>query len=192
MLSVHLLLLPRDRDLTLEHPLITLSNNPAFLANIKARIEKLKLLAARELRRKYGLSSASDAPYQQALEDMMSRPDPPFPEEREVLLPKGRDWSREIISGVHTHPSMNHLHIHVFSRDMHSSWLKKKNHYLSFNTSFLVGLDEFPLEEDSPRYHAGDWLSWDMVCWRCGKNFKNKFKALQEHLDEEFEFWKEE
>ncbi|KAL1606344.1 aprataxin-like protein [Paraconiothyrium brasiliense] len=190
--SVHLLLLPRDPKLTLEHPLVTLSNNPDFLAKIKSRIERLKLLAARELRRKYGLSSASDAPYQLALEEMMSGPDPPPSDERDSLLPPGRDWSREIISGVHTHPSMNHLHIHVLSRDMHSPWLKKKNHYLSFNTTFLVGLDEFPLEEGSPRFHPGDWTSWDMVCWRCRENFRNKFKALQEHLDEEFEAWRKE
>ncbi|KAL5381131.1 hypothetical protein DPSP01_007386 [Paraphaeosphaeria sporulosa] len=190
--SVHLLLLPRDPSLTLEHPLVTLSNNPAFLAKLKPRVERLKLLAARELRRKYGLSSASDAPYQRALEDLMSSPDPPSPEERDSLLPQGRDWSREIMSGVHTHPSMNHLHIHVLSRDMHSPWLKKKNHYLSFNSSFLVGLDEFPLKDGSPRFHPGDWLSWDMKCWRCEKNFRNKFRALQEHLDEEFEEWKQE
>ncbi|KAF2438614.1 HIT-like protein [Karstenula rhodostoma CBS 690.94] len=188
--SVHLLLLPRDPSLTLEHPLVTLSNNPAFLAKLKPRVERLKLLAARELRRKYGLSSAADAPYQRALEDLMSGPDPPLPAERDSLLPQGRDWSREIISGVHTHPSMNHLHIHVLSRDMHSPWLKKKNHYLSFNSSFLVGLDEFPLEEGSPRFHPGDWPSWDMKCWRCEKNFGNKFKPLQEHLDDEFDEWK--
>ncbi|KAL5408878.1 hypothetical protein PMIN03_006280 [Paraphaeosphaeria minitans] len=190
--SVHLLLLPRDPNLTLEHPLVTLSNNPAFLAKIKPRVDRLKLLAARELRRRYGSSSTSDAPYQRALEDVMGRPDPPPLEERDSLLPQGRDWSREIISGVHTHPSMNHLHIHVLSRDMHSPWLNKKNHYLSFNTSFLVGLEEFPLEEGSPRFHLGDWLSWDMKCWRCEKNFRNKFRALQQHLDEEFEEWKKE
>lgn len=87
---------------------------------------------------------------------------------------------------------MNHLHIHVLSRDMHSPWLRKKNHYLSFSTSFLVGLDEFPLEESSPRFHPGGWPSWDMKCWRCERNFRNKFRALQEHLDEEFEEWKKE
>lgn len=124
---------------------------------------------------------------------MMSSPDPPPPpEERAALLPPGRDWSKDIVVGVHTHPSMNHLHIHIFSRDMHSDWMKHKKHYLSFNSSFLVQLDEFPLEEDSKRFSPGDWPSWDMKCWRCGKNFKNKFAALKQHLNEEFDEWKRE
>lgn len=153
----------------------------------------MKRLAATELRRQYGQLSASDAPYQHALEEMMSSPDTPPPEaDRAALLPPGRDWLAEIVAGVHTHPSMNHLHIHVFSRDMASPWLKHKKHYLSFNSTFLVQLEEFPLEPESARFHPGDWPSWDMVCWRCGRNFRNKFKALKEHLTEEFESWKTE
>lgn len=75
---------------------------------------------------------------------------------------------------------------------MNSPWMKHKKHYLSFNTTFLLLLGDFPLQEGSPRFHPGDWPSWDMVCWRCGKNFKNKFKALKAHLEEEFEVWKQE
>jgi aprataxin len=121
----------------------------------------------------------------------MSSPDSPTPEQR-AALPLGRDWLSEIQVGVHTHPSMNHLHIHIFSRDMYSPCLKHKKHYLSFNSSFLVRLDEFPLEMGSPRFHPGDWPSWDMTCWRCGMNFKNRFARLKEHLDDEFEEWKKE
>jgi aprataxin len=152
----------------------------------------LKDLAASELRRQYGHISASDKPYQDALEAMMSSPDPPPPEQRAALLPPGRDWTKDIVVGVHTHPSMNHLHIHIFSRDMQSPCMKHKKHYLSFNTTFLVQLHEFPLEEGSERFLPGDWPSWDMKCWRCGKNFRNKFAALKQHLDGEFGEWKEE
>jgi aprataxin len=118
----------------------------------------------------------------------MSSASPPKPEQI-AALPPGRDYALDIVTGVHTHPSMNHLHIHVFSRDMHSPCMKHKKHYLSFNTSFLVQLDEFPLEKGSERFSPGDWPSWNMQCWKCGRGFENKFKKLKEHLDEEFEAW---
>jgi len=113
-------------------------------------------------------------------------------EDCDAQLPPGRDWHAGIIAGVHTHPSMTHMHIHIFSQDMHSPWLKHKKHYLSFNSTFLVQMDEFPLQPQSARFHPGDWPSWDMKCWRCGRNFKNKFAALKAHLEEEFEHWKKE
>jgi|TARA_R110002003_G_scaffold109_3_gene9114 aprataxin len=121
----------------------------------------------------------------------MSSPIPPTPEQL-AALPPGRDWEADIVAGVHTHPSMNHLHIHILSREMHSECLKHKKHYLSFTSGFLVKMEEFPLEEGSERFHPGDWPSWDMRCWRCGANYKNKFARLKEHLEEEFEGWKRE
>jgi aprataxin len=190
-LSVHLLLMPRARKYYDQHPLHVLSQDTAFLAEVRKRVVRLEHLAAAELRRQHGDMSATDAPYQTAFEDLMSSPSPPTPEQ-EAALPPGRDWSRDVVSGVHTHPSMNHLHIHVFSRDMHSPCMKHKKHYLSFNTSFLVQMNEFPLEEGSERFAPGNWPSWDMKCWRCGKNFANKFAKLKEHLEEEFEAWKKE
>jgi aprataxin len=189
---VHLLLLPRDPAIYYQHPLEVLSTNPAFLTKVRTRVQRLKVLAASELRRQYGAHSASDAPYQAALETLMSSDNPLPREERDALLPPGRDWSRDIIAGVHTHPSMNHFHVHVLSREHNSPWMKHKKHYLSFNTSFLVALEDFPLEEGSPRYLLGNWPSWDLTCWRCGMNFKNKFAALARHLEEEIEAWKKE
>jgi aprataxin len=189
---VHLLLIPRKPVYYDQHPLHVLSADPAFLTEVRERVDRLKDLAVYELRRQYGDISASDKPYNEAFEAMMSSPNPPPPEERAALLPPGRDWSKDIVTGVHTHPSMNYLHIHIFSRDMHSDWMRHKKHYLSFNSSFLVRLDEFPLEEGSERFHPGDWPSWDMKCWRCGRNFKNRFAELKRHLDEEFEEWKRE
>ncbi|KAF2999694.1 aprataxin-like protein [Curvularia kusanoi] len=190
--SVHLLLIPRNPEYYSQHPLSLLSSNATFLAEVCKRVDRLKILAASELRRKYGRQSASDAPYQTALEDLMSQDDPPPSSERDALLPPGRDWLSEIKAGAHTHPSMNHMHIHIMSREMHSPCMKHKKHYLSFNSSFFVGVDEFPLEEGSDRFHPGDWPSWDMKCWRCGSNYQNKFARLKEHLGEEFEDWKKE
>jgi aprataxin len=123
---------------------------------------------------------------------MISSDSPPSPSSRDALLPPGRDWQAEIIAGVHTHPSMNHLHIHIISREMASPWMKKKNHYLSFQTSFFAKMEEFPLVDGSERFKPGHWLDWEMKCWRCGKGFGNKFAALKRHLEEEFEVWKRE
>lgn len=189
--SVHLLLLARNPDYQFTHPLHLLSSNPEFLAAVRARIPHLKALAASELRRLYGHLSASDAPYHTALDTLMSSSDPPSLSALPDDMPPGRDWSTEIIAGVHTHPSMSHLHVHIFSRDMKSPCLKHRKHYNSFTTSFLVQLDEFPLDEGSKRFHPGDWPSWEMKCWRCGKGFE-KFKALREHLGVEVEEWKRE
>jgi aprataxin len=192
MESVHLLLIPRKPEYYNEHPLHLLSTNPTLLAEVRKRVVRLKQLAASELRRKYGRHSASDAPYQTALEELMNSPSPPPPEERDAHLPPGRNWLASIKAGAHTHPSMNHMHIHILSEDMHSPCLKHKKHYLSFNSSFFVGVDEFPLEEGSTRFHPGDWPSWDMKCWRCGENYQNKFARLKGHLEEEFEAWRKE
>lgn len=190
--SVHLLLIPRKPEYYTQHPLSLLSTNPAFLADVQTRVSRLKHLAAAELRRKYGRTSAADAPYQTALTTLMEQSDPPPPAQRDPLLPPGRDWLSCIKAGVHTHPSMNHMHIHVLSQEMHSPCLKHKKHYLSFNSSFFVGVEEFPLQEGSERFHPGDWPSWDMKCWRCGENFQNKFAKLKAHLGEEFEVWRKE
>ncbi|KAH7067513.1 HIT-like domain-containing protein [Paraphoma chrysanthemicola] len=189
--SVHLLLIPRSPEIYTEHPLHLLSTDPTFLATIRTRVARLKSLAAADLRRQFGHLSASDAPYQAALEDLMSNTANPTPAQLSSL-PAGRDWESDIIAGVHTHPSMNHLHVHVLSRDMHSACLQHKKHYLSFTSSFFVRIDEFPLEEGSARFKPGKWPNWDMRCWRCGEDYGNKFARLKEHLEKEFEAWKRE
>ncbi|KAF2825691.1 HIT-like protein [Ophiobolus disseminans] len=186
--SVHLLLIPRAPERWFRHPLQELSNDAVFLADVRIRIARLKKLAAADLRRQFGHLSAADAPYQATLEDLMAAPDPPT-EEQLAALPPGRDWEADIIAGVHTHPSMNHLHIHVISRDSHSECMKHKKHYLSFHTNFMVQMEEFPLQEGSKRFHPGNWPNWDMKCWRCGENFENKFKKLEDHLEGEFAEW---
>jgi aprataxin len=83
---------------------------------------------------------------------------------------------------------MAHLHIHVLSKDMVSDPMKKRNHYLSFTTDFLVGLEHFPLAKDDYRRRYTQFPE-DMLCWRCGKNFGNKMSKLKQHLEEEKESW---
>jgi aprataxin len=86
---------------------------------------------------------------------------------------------------------MNHLHIHVLSVDHVSECLKAAGHYNSFTTGFFVPLDAFPLAEDDPR-RAKRGLGENLICWRCGSDFKRKFVELKGHLEEEFEMWKRE
>lgn len=179
--TLHLLLLPRDLSKTRLHPFDAF-DDPKFLDNVRTEVKKIRTLAAAELRRMYGKESAQEKRRDDALDA-----DPP-PDE----LPSGRDWEKEVMCGIHSGPSMNHLHIHVMSVDRHSERMKSKKHYNSFSTPFFVDIDDFPLPEDDSRRHfkRQGYLQWDYVCWRCGRNFGNKFAELKGHLEEEFNEWK--
>lgn len=181
--SIHLLLLSRDTSKHLLHP-FEVFEDLVFLQAAKEAAEKLKKSAASELRRKFGRMSAQD----KQREEVMSS------DTITSTLPTGRDWESEIKIGVHAFPSMNHLHVHILSRDMHSECMRHRKHYNSFNTPFLVGLEDLPLPKSSPRRHPGreGYLDRDLICWRCGKGFGNRFRRLKDHLDEEFEDWKRE
>lgn len=179
--SIHLLLLPRDSKFYNAHPYAA-CKDAAFLAAAKVEIEKAHGIVASELRRLYGKDSVSE----RARRDAMESEDPP------EVLPEGRDWSKEVMTGVHANPSMNHLHFHILSKDRHSPSLKHRKHYNSFNTRFFVPVDDLPLDEDDERHDAGRFLSDDMACWRCDHNFKNHFAKLKLHLEEEFQAWKKE
>ncbi len=248
--SVHFLLLLRDKTLFRQHP-VTLLSRPgaagdALRASVRAEAEKLKALAAAELRRRFGKFSAADAVREAVLrgdDDEVPGAAGEAVEKDASGLPHGRDWAKDVLVGVHARPSMNHVHIHVLSRDMHSDKVRHRRHYNSFATPFLVRLDEFPLAADDARNpHTASsagrkWLSAetaqdgedepastadnvdnaddgaevgsssmgdtdsrphltylrdDMKCWRCRRNFGNRFKELKHHLDEEFEAWKRE
>ena len=181
--SIHLLLLPRDKGKQFLHPFEAFED-AAFLAEAREEVEKVKLLAAKELRRRFGKFSVKEQAREAALEADV-------PEDQ---VPEGRDWEREIVVGVHAVPSMNHLHIHVLSRDRHSECLKHRKHYNSFATDFMVPAEDFPLDRGDRRRHSGreGFLAEGMKCWRCGKDFGNKFARLKEHLEEEFEVWNKE
>lgn len=186
--TVHCLLLPRAPDKTLLHPFDAFED-AEFLASVRAEAAELRDLVARELQRLVGAHSAADAPRRAVLD---GDAEPERDAAGEVVLPRGRDWAAEVKVGVHAHPSMNHLHVHVLSRDMHSDRLKVRKHYNSFTTDFFVPLDDFPLAVDDPRRKQGGWHEKPMACWRCGRDFGNKLKELKRHLDEEFDEWKRE
>jgi aprataxin len=122
----------------------------------------------------------------------MNAEEPPLPQD----LPPGRDWSPDLRIGVHANPSMNHLHIHILSRDMHSECVRHRTHYQSFTTEFFCQIDEMPLspeEIENRRDGAHDALKErPMKCWRCGRGFESQFKKLKEHLEEEFVAWRRE
>ena len=182
--TVHLLLLPKDpskRDL---HPHQAF-DDPIFLQMIKSEAADAVRLAASELSRLVGPFSQSSA----ARIASMESDDPPG------TLPPGRDFTKELKVGIHAHPSMNHLHIHIISRDMQSDRTKHRKHYNSFNTEFFIPLDDYPLSKDDHRRNVSYQnanLKEDFKCWRCGKMFGNKFTPLKQHLEEEFEAWKRE
>ncbi|KAI2789566.1 hypothetical protein POX_d05060 [Penicillium oxalicum] len=179
--SLHLLLLPRDPTKTRLHPFEAFED-VEFLAKVKTEAQKLRKLAATELRRKYAKGSAQE----QARLAALTADSPPDE------LPLGRDWEQEIRCGVHAVPSMNHLHVHVIAVDRYSERLKHRKHYNSFSTPFFVPIDDFPLAPGDPRRQPTQegYLKWDLVCWRCGRNFGNRFAELKLHLDEEFKEWK--
>ncbi|KAJ5690588.1 Aprataxin-like protein [Penicillium macrosclerotiorum] len=179
--SLHLLLLPRDQAKTRLHPFDAFED-PEFLAKVRFQTQKLRALAAGELRRKYGKDSAQEQKRQAAL-----NADPP-PDE----LPAGRDWDKEIMCGVHAVPSMNHLHVHVIAVDRYSDRLKHRKHYNSFSTPFFVPIEDFPLAPEDVRRHPTreGYLKRDFECWRCGKSFGNRFVELKKHLEQEFKEWK--
>lgn len=182
--TVHTLLLPRSASHNLLHPFDAF-NDAEFLAKVRAETAKLKTLVAKELRRKLGTFSKAETAREAVLNGDT---------EGDGALPPGRDWEKEIMCGIHAVPSMSHLHVHVLSRDMHSECVKHRKHYNSFNTPFLVDLDDFPLKDDDPRRDTKrqGYLQQDLKCWRCGRNFGNQFKKLKEHLEVEFEDWKHE
>ena len=163
--TIHLLILPRDPIKQHQRPTEAFQD-AEFLAKLKVEASKWRTLAAKELAR------------------TLCPVNSPVPE---------RNWEEEIKVGIHSVPSMNHLHIHVISRDMHSACLRHKRHYNSFNTQFFVGLEEFPLtEEEEAEDRETNWHKKDMICWRCHRNFENRFTALKQHLETEFDEWKAE
>lgn len=188
--SVHALILPRHPMLSRLHPFDAFAgdSNAAFLASVQAEALKLKKIVAKELQRRYGQFSEQDRAREAVLNGDVELDD------EAAELPRGRDWEKEVLVGIHAHPSMNDLHVHVLSRDMFSECLKHRKHYNSFNTPFLIDVADFPLAEDDPRRHPGraGYMESDLKCWRCGKNFGNKFKQLKDHLAVEFEEWKKE
>ena len=189
--SVHILLLPRHPSAKL-HPFDAFESDPKLLEKTKEEVEKVRKMVAAELRRRFGHYSRKEQTRVNAMERAEHGPDGTFPSLES--LPVGRDWEAEVVAGVHSGPSMNHLHVHVLSRDRMSECLRHRKHYNSFATPFMVRLDELPLDEADVRRRPsrGGYLRNDLKCWRCGRNFRNRFQELKKHLSEEFEEWRAE
>ncbi len=182
--TVHLLLLPRD-SMKWDLKPTDAFDDADFLDLVRKEAAEAIKLAASELSRLISSHSESSKARIAAMEG----DDPPDE------LPPGRDFLKELKVGIHAHPSMNHLHVHIISRDMHSDRLKHQKHYNSFNTDFFIPLDDFPLAQDDPRRLTGYQnanLKKEYKCWRCGRNFANKFTALKAHLEDEFRAWRKE
>lgn len=197
--SVHLLLLPRDERILDLHPFDALADE-RFLAQVREEVQKCEIMVAKELERRFGSESQQSRARNEALERLLetatatTNDDEGNQEQQEPSLPPPRNWLPYIKSGIHAHPSMSHLHIHIISADMHSPALKHRKHYNSFNTPFFVPLKDFPLPEADVRRHPGreGYLGRELRCWRCGKGFGNKFRLLKEHLEGEWKEWKRE
>src|SRR5258706_15968009 len=121
--SVHTLLLPRS-DKNKLHPFDAFEE-PVFLASVQQEVKKLRSLVAKELQRKYGKFSSQELARERALNG-----EDEVPEGED--LPRGRDWERDVMAGIHAHPSMSHLHVHVLSVDRFSDCLKRQEHYTRF------------------------------------------------------------
>ncbi|OAL21663.1 hypothetical protein AYO20_11335 [Fonsecaea nubica] len=182
--TVHLLLLPRDPAKQTLNPRDALDDQE-FLDMVRTEASAAVKLAASELSRLI-------SPYSETCKARIAAMESENPPDN---LPPGRDFTKEFKVGIHAHPSMNHLHIHIISRDMHSDRLKHRKHYNSFNTDFFIPLEDFPLARDDIRrqtsYQNAN-LTKDYKCWRCGKMFGNKFTQLKAHLEDEFKAWRKE
>ncbi|EJP69951.1 HIT domain-containing protein [Beauveria bassiana ARSEF 2860] len=195
--TVHTLILPRSSAINLLHPFDALAD-PTLLADVRVQVARTRALVAAELQRQLGRFSRAEAARQAVLDGeeaaVQGQGGGGGGGGGEMMLPPGRDWAAEVICGVHAVPSMSHVHVHVLSRDMHSHKMKHRKHYNSFVTPFLVDIDDFPLAEDDPRRDTRreGYLNWDLRCWRCERNFGNKFAQLKDHLEQEFDEWKRE
>lgn len=189
--TVHTLLLPRDMSRSVQHPFDALEDE-AFREQCMKEVEVLKGLVATELQRLLGKDSRSEKRRQDVLDGVAEVQE--GEEVDDMGLPRGRDWGKDIIAGVHAVPSMHNLHIHVLSRDMHSPRVKHRKHYNSFTTDFLVPLEAFPLPAGDGRRRTGEegYLKRGFECWRCGRKFGNRFTELKAHLEVEFEEWRRE
>ena len=197
--QTHLLLLPRSLGHTLEHPFDAFEDRD-FLEKVKSGAEKWKRCVGDEMRRHHKGVSMSEKARNETLSATLSGEEnlsAKNADHREIpsrvnTLPDGRDWTSEVLVGVHAVPSMSHLHIHIMSPDRYSPCLRHRKHYNSFNTPFFVPLEDFPLHPDDERRDPSGqgYLKWNFTCWRCHKDLAHDLLGLKKHLEDEFEDWR--
>lgn len=106
----------------------------------------------------------------------------------------------DIWMGFHPISSMEHLHLHVLSADLHSPKMKLKKHYNSFHPSlgfFLHLKDVLSWFDAVPSYYQRmiklDARQYepllkdgDLCCWQCDRTMESMPK-LKAHLHDEFD-----
>ena len=210
--TLHWLLMPRELKQDGYHfrPLQLLSEDPSALQRVRQWADLVLDLAANQLEWMHGPVEDEQA-IQKALRHA------PMIDDREMeaeALPrvkksKGKKkkqtaneyWKSQIMVGIHSNPSMAHLHIHIISVDRYSKDLKMRNHYNSFQTPFMVHLNELPLPSDDPRLDkkkAHEFLEADLQCWKCKKRIakstgkRTDMTKMKMHLEDEFRVWRQE
>lgn len=90
--------------------------------------------------------------------------------------------------GYHAIPSMQHLHLHVISKDFDSSALKTKKHWNSFNTEYFKPAHVLRKELEKTgkiqritESRAKELLSTPLKCNSCNIKPKN-IPDLKQHL----------
>lgn len=163
--SFHLLILPRDPQLTKKHPATGLT--PHWKNVFETYVEWCSNYIYDHFIAKY---------------DILSLPNSASSQNKNAFI------THFIQVGIHSAPSMSNLHIHVLTKDFHSMRLKNKKHYNSFNTRFFISWDQLPLKKVPDKYEMEQNVikKSDLICCYCGKNFTNKFSQLKQHLEVEF------
>lgn len=174
--SVHLLLLPRWTPHRDYHPHDAFED-PQFLSMVrKEAVEGLKI-ASQQLRLCMHKSLQSIGLNETTIEARLNK----------------RDFSKDFQIGIHAHPSQHELHVHIISRDMVPNRSYSPRHYQSFNTPFLVPLQDYPLPPDDIRrrvqFQNENLMRDDFQCWKCGKDYGMDYEALQAHLQKEWLAW---
>lgn len=167
--SFHLLVLPRDRQLTNKLPTVALTKE------VKLQLEPY-------------LTRAKEYIFEQFIENYSALDGNSLFASEEELRDRDTFSQKFVQVGIHSVPSMNNLHIHVITRDFNSPRLKNKKHYLSFTTEFFVPWLMLPLNQVPNKRESEQLLkNQDMACVYCHENYKNRFQDLKMHLKHEFE-----
>lgn len=107
----------------------------------------------------------------------------------EFIRKRGYCKDISVKSGIHSVPSMNHLHVHVMTSDLSSPRLKNRTHFNSFETDFFVPFRAIP---DIKVANLKSWqasketlIKGDILLK--GENYGNKFAKAKRQLDDDFE-----
>ncbi|GAV55194.1 hypothetical protein ZYGR_0AS05180 [Zygosaccharomyces rouxii] len=164
----HLLVLPRDPQLTKKHP------TTAFDASEKSKLQSYVV-------------KAQDYIFEQFTAKFSPLNGNSFFKDEQEFLDKETFVQKFVQVGIHSAPSMDNLHVHVITKDFCSPKLKNKKHYLSFNSEFFILWSQLPLSQIPDTKQQEQLLkNQDMTCTYCQTNFKSRMQHLKEHLGTEF------